>query len=152
MSFTFVRNPWSRLVSTYRQKVARGATTARLRDGIYEGFLEKNIRVHPDMSFAEFCELACSFPDELTDKHLQSQSYTLMHKGSPVVSVVGRFETMGDDWRSIMDLCGLSAQLPRLNASTGERAHYRDYYKGSRLVNLVGDRYAADIDNFGYTF
>jgi hypothetical protein len=151
-TFTFVRNPWSRLVSTYRQKVAAGATTSRLREGVFEGFRESGIPVYSGISFAEFCEMACSFPDQATEKHLQSQSYVLMHKGAAVVKKVGRVETINEDWRCIAESAGISAELPRLNVSNAEYVHYREYYRDSRLVNLVGDRYANDVANFGYDF
>lgn len=151
-TFTFVRNPWSRLVSTYRQKVASGATTSRLKEGVFEGFLESGIPVYSGISFAEFCELACSFPDYETEKHLTSQSYVLMHKGAAVVKNVGRFETISEDWRRIAELVGITVELPKLNVSNAEEAHYREYYQDSRLVNLVGDRYANDVANFGYDF
>ncbi len=151
-TFTFVRNPWSRLVSTYRQKVAAGATTSRLRDGVFEGFREIGMPVYSGISFAEFCELACDFPDRATEKHLQSQSYVLIRQGKAVVKVVGRFETISDDWRRIASRAGVSVDLPKLNISNPEGSHYREYYRDSHLVNLVGDRYAEDIANFDYDF
>ena len=152
ITFTFVRNPWSRLVSTYKQKVATGATTSRFRGGVYEGFRDKGIPVYSGISFAEFCEMACSFTDEFTDKHLRSQSYSLMFKGAPVVRRVGRLETIEHDWRRIAESAGINAELPRLNASNGQHVHYREYYRDCRLVNMVGDRYAADVANFTYDF
>lgn len=151
-TFTFVRNPWSRLVSTYRQKVSAGATTSRFSEGVFEGFLESGIPVYSGISFEEFCELACGFPDRDTEKHLQSQSYVLMRKGKAVVKVVGRFETINEDWRRIASSAGISVELPRLNVSNAEGAHYREYYRDSHLVNLVGDRYADDVANFDYDF
>ena len=151
-TFTFVRNPWSRLVSTYRQKVAAGATTSRFRDGVFEGFLERGMPVYSGISFEEFCELACSFPDRDTEKHLQSQSYVLMRKGKAVVKIVGRVETISEDWRRIAAIAGISVELPKLNVSNAGGAHYREYYRDSHLVNLVGDRYADDVANFDYDF
>ena len=151
-TFTFVRNPWSRLVSTYRQKVAEGATTSRLREGVFEGFLESGIPVYSGITFEDFCELACSFPDRETEKHLQSQSYVLMHKGEAVVKIIGRVETISEDWQRIAALAEISVALPRLNVSNAEGAHYREYYRDSHLVNLVGDRYADDVANFDYDF
>ena len=152
ITFTFVRNPWSRLVSTYKQKVAEGATTSRLRGGVYEGFQERGIPVYSGMSFVEFCEMACSFTDDFTDKHLRSQSYSLIYKGTPVVREVGHLETIDEDWRRIAERAGITQEIPRLNASAGPHVHYREYYRDNRLVNLVGDRYASDIANFNYDF
>lgn len=151
-TFTFVRNPWSRLVSTYRQKVAEGATTSGLTDGVFDGFREWNIPVYPGIAFAEFCEMVCSFPDNATEKHLQSQSSVLMYKGAPVVKHVGRVETLKEDWRRIAESVGISPELPKINVSNAQHTHYREYYRDSRLINLVGDRYADDAANFGYDF
>ena len=64
----------------------------------------------------------------------------------------GRVETISEDWRRIAERVGISAELPRLNVSNAEDAHYREYYRDSRLLNLVGDRYANDVANFGYDF
>lgn len=151
-TFTFIRNPWSRLVSTYRQKVAAEATTSRLIDGVFDGFREVGIPVYPGIPFAEFCEIICDFPDHATEKHLQSQSYVLMPKGKALVKNIGRVETFDDDWRRITESAGISAELPRLNVSSADQTRYREYYRDPGLVNLVGDRYANDVANFDYDF
>lgn len=148
--FSFVRNPWSRLVSSYRQKVSAEATSRRIVDGVYQGFVDKDMPIHANMSFEEFCEIVCEFPDEKIDKHLQSQAYTLIRKGKPIVAFIGKVEHMSDDWKIVMDKVGLSNELPHINRTGGE--HYSRYFTSDGLVNQIADRYADDIRYFDYDF
>jgi len=149
-SFSFVRNPWSRLVSAYRQKVHEDYASKKMINGVYKGFLDSGIPVHKNMSFDAFCEVVCDIPDNRTDKHLRSQSSFVIRKGVPIVSFLGKVETMESDWKNLMDRVGLDFKLAHLN-HTGHK-HYSSYYSDTRLINLVGDRYAEDVRNFKYDF
>ncbi len=147
--FSFVRNPWDRLISTYFQKVdLERANPAKMIDGVYQGFRKLGMPVRPDMSFEEFAELACSIPDDKTDKHLRSQSSFLVRDGRIVPHFVGKLEWMNDDWKILTTKAGVSAELPHLNRTRHE--HYSAYYRDARILNRVGDRYRADIEHFGY--
>jgi hypothetical protein len=149
-SFSFVRNPWSRLVSAYRQKVHEDYASKKMINGVYKGFLDAGIPVHKNMSFDAFCEVVCDIPDNRTDKHLRSQSSFVIRKGIPIVSFLGKVETMESDWKKLMDRVGLHFKLAHLNHTGHE--HYSSYYSDTRLINLVGDRYAEDVRNFKYDF
>lgn len=70
--------------------------------------------------------------------------------GAIMVDFVGRFEHLARDIEAIAGRAGIQpARLPWLNAT--ERRHYSSYYSPS-LAALVAERYAADIDAFGYRF
>jgi hypothetical protein len=148
--FSFVRNPWSRLVSSYRQKVSVDATSRRIVDGVYQGFVDKGMPIRANMPFEEFCEIVCEFPDKKIDKHLQSQAYRLIRKGKPIVSFIGKVEHMTADWKTVMDKVGLSNEMPHLNRTSGQ--HYSRYFTSDGLVNRIADRYADDIRYFEYDF
>lgn len=149
-TFSFVRNPWSRLVSTYIEKATAHNKSPRMVNGVYQGFSDYKIPVHANMKFEEFCEVVCDFPDKKTDKHLRSQSSFIMRKGAPIVSFIGKVESMEDDWESLMDLVGLDFKLARLNPSSHE--HYSRYFTDKSLIKLVGDRYVDDVRHFNYDF
>ena len=147
--FSFVRNPWSRLVSTYCQKVdLETANPAKMIDGVYKGFRELGMPVRPDMSFEEFAELVCGLPDDKTDKHLRSQCSFLVRDGRVVPEFVGRVETMNEDWDRMAKQAGVSFNLPHLNRTRHDRT--ASYYTSAHLCNLVGDRYREDVERFGY--
>ena len=61
-----------------------------------------------------------------------------------------RFENLADDFRAVCAALDISpAHLPRYNRS--DREHYSKYYD-DELRELVGARFAAEIERFGYTF
>jgi hypothetical protein len=151
-SFSFVRSPWSRLLSLYKQKASEQGTSTRMIDGVYEGFVEQGIPVRPGMNFEEFCDVVCEFPDHRTDKHLQSQAHTLVKNGQPIVPFIGKLESMNDDWKVLMEKVGLDYELPHFNRTQKENDHYSSYYTTEALVQKVADRYSADIERFGYEF
>jgi hypothetical protein len=98
-TFSFVHNPWSRLLSLYKQEASDEATSGRLVDGVYKGFINHGIPIRPGMSFEEFCDVVCDIPDHRTDKHLQSQAYTLIKNGQPIVRFIGKLERINEDWK-----------------------------------------------------
>lgn len=149
-TFSFVRNPWARLVSAYRQKVHEDYASKKMVNGVYKGFLDSGIPVHKNMSFDAFCEVVCDIPDSKTDKHLRSQSSFVIRKGVPIVSFLGKVETMERDWKNLMDRVGLDFKLAHLNHTSQQ--HYSSYFSDPRLVKLVGDRYAEDVRYFNYDF
>jgi hypothetical protein len=71
--------------------------------------------------------------------------YLVDDSGQCMVSTVGRFENLIDDFAYICP----DATLKHLNESS--HAPYRTYYT-PELAVLVGDRYQRDVTMFGYSF
>ena len=150
IKFSFVRNPWARLVSTYMNKASADSDSSKMTRGDYQRFLDAGIPIDKHMTFEEFCEIVCGIPDSRTEKHLRSQCSVLMHNGTAIVSYIGKVENMEDDWKNLMELAGLNARILHMNETRHE--HYSSYFTDSYLINLVGDRYANDIKYFDYDF
>ena len=154
-AFAFVRNPWDRLVSCYRDKIrgeVDGFTRFTVRPGVadclagFEGFFA-------NMSFEEFVSAVASIPDSDADEHFRSQSTFLMTaEGNIGVDFVGRYETLEDDFKRVCGRVGLlsSVRLPRLQAAR-HATNYVDYYT-VRTKNVVADRFGQDIEAFAYRF
>jgi hypothetical protein len=61
-----------------------------------------------------------------------------------------RFENLADDFRAVCARVGISdAPLPQYNRS--DREHYSKYYD-TELRELIGKRFAPEIERFGYAF
>jgi hypothetical protein len=61
-----------------------------------------------------------------------------------------RFENLGEDFRAVCQKLGISSSpLPAYNRST--RDDYAQYYD-DELRELVEQRFAAEIEHFGYRF
>lgn len=132
-SFGFVRNPWDRLVSNFfwwQQVDKRGWDTTRY-DRLIRGRRFHDYALGGDWLITNNCR------DFLYDGDRR------------LVTEIGRFEHLASDFAKIARRIGLSCELGWSNRSLHH--DYRQYYT-SETVQLVADRFKADIDLFGYDF
>ncbi len=134
-SFSFVRNPWDRMVSVYHRT-------------------DPHLRAHARGLGVELAGL--SFPEFLArteglrHAHLRDQAdYICDDSGRTVVDFVGRFETLAADFKTVCNRLQTEAALPHVNVSTHEG--YRSYYDEASRA-LVERRFLRDVDLFGYRF
>ncbi len=153
-SFAFVRNPWSRLVSCYRDKIlfeANGFTHATKRSGVADCFAHYDA-IRPRMLFDEFVEVVASIPDDHADAHFRSQHTFIESVGGRItVDHIGRFETLKTGLRAVQEKTHMpSFSLPRSQA-TGTGTNYKGFYNAHTRA-LVERRFDKDIALFEYTF
>lgn len=140
--FTFVRNPWERLVSCYNDKVRRWRSSRA--DSPYFG-------VSTDWEFPQFVKWVVGLEEGqkfFKDTHFIPQSWLLFWDSTFVVDFVGRFERLQDDWAMVSARFNLEP-LRHLNAR--EHPHYSSYYT-RETRSLVDRYYKMDIEFFGYCF
>ena len=153
ITFTFIRNPFERLVSCYRDKVLRfqSHTGHYHFDTRYSRILIRGLfgaEFRADMSFADFVELVVRIPDWLADAHFKSQSAILAASGCRFPAFVGRFENLSGDWAELSRAHGLGP-LPHQNAGGGCDT-WANYYADLNTVDVVAARYARDLEGLGY--
>jgi hypothetical protein len=150
VSFTFVRNPWDRLVSAWGEKIrTEKLNDDHFIDGVHRNFVKLGFPFGAGMPFGEFAEFACSLSDAKTEKHLKSQCWFVVRRGSVAADFVGRSESMREDWGRLCDRVGASIELGHYKES--RRGSYQDYYDDA-LRDRVGARYREDAEMFGYRF
>lgn len=121
--FAFVRNPWDYTVSRWKMAQAYPKTSA------YK---------------IPFNEWVCSWGDTT---------------GLPVMSEivngcdwVGKFENIQTDFEILCDKLNIpSCELFMTNRSGRRKYHYTDYYE-PKSIDIVGTHFAADIEQYSYTF
>lgn len=146
--FAFVRNPWSRLVSCWSDRVMGPVRKKKQK------FLFDAKRFSAGMPFDEFLRQVAKIPDRMANPHFRSQSALLSYQGELVVDFVGRYEELNDDWYVLSQHYRL-APLAHVNRSPERHAGDVDYHRSfysEELVDLVGRRYAEDIERFGYDY
>ena len=135
-AIAFVRNPWDRLVSQFKQFQRPHFLHHEKRRLLHEASL---------ISFEAFVRQYIKDPRPMW-KLLVDDT------GSLAVDFVGRFESLAQDFSTICsDLNLPSTKLDHLNPGTGEKKHYRDYYS-SDLLEIVNPVMEKDAALFGYSF
>lgn len=130
--FSFVRNPWARVHSWYRNVMRSPKHRQRLS-------------VPADCSFRKFLE---EHPGQWA---LRPQMYWLKDwEGEIPFDFIGRFESLQQDFDKVGSELGISdTALPHMVRSEGGQytQHYDEFTK-----RLVAHWYAEEIERFGYTF
>ena len=151
--FSFVRNPFDRLVSCYRDRVEVDLRKFDFDSDPYfesEYGLNYRYKIRAGMPFEEFIKTVITIPHHLADRHFKSLYATLYCDQKCKVDFVGKYETLQEDWAHLAQRFDFDPQLPELNRSAARHAKkYWEYYT-PELVELVYAYYRDDIDHFGY--
>jgi hypothetical protein len=147
--FSFVRNPWDRLVSWWC--MIEGSRALYERGTPLNNF--QTFVLTRAKTFAEFLE---NCDQEIVDSdgrkwiYRNQLEYLVDEKGAYLVDFVGRFESLARDFEYVTTkVIGQPLQIPHTNRS--EHRHYTEYYTPA-LAEKVARRYARDIAEFGYEF
>lgn len=121
-----IRNPFDRMVSWYFDTIKRRCI--------------------------EFDNKSISFPDAIKSKPewLSNLSpLSIFNKGTKNINYI-RFENLQEDFNNICDKIGIPhSKLPHQNKT--QHRYYAEYYD-EESRNIVAERYAKDIEYFGYKF
>ena len=143
--FSFVRNPFDRLVSAYNNKIIE---LEEIPGPMKEMGLSKS------SSFMEFLECIENTPDDKLDIHLVPQSTILCHENVIIPNFIGRLETMSEDWSKLQQMMqreGLPqlGELPQKNVRRGDDHNdIGKYFKDPALAGLATRRYQDDFELF----
>jgi hypothetical protein len=146
--FTFVRNPWDRVLSAYNFLKKGGMNEQDRR------WAKSNLI--PYQSFEEFIKVGLSKPNVQKFKHFRPQyNFLSIPNGQELpVDFLGFFENIQDDFQYVASTLeiGNNLVLKRMNASSpGQKLDFRDFYTDSTR-SIVAEVYKNDIDAFGYNF
>lgn len=155
--FSFVRNPWDRLVSCYYNKICdpadKGIRNAVIVDGEYKGFTGRYGKGYfKHMTFTDFVHFICDIPDWMCDAHFRSQD-TFLNMGA--MDFVGRFEDFRLDFRYVMEEVGAADSATKFLSQKSMASSYEGGYRAlydDETQALVARKYAREIERFNYTF
>ena len=136
--FSFVRNPWDKVVSQYHYRVKRdqtllGSVPVTFPDWVRLTYRDRDERWYdkPKMFLSQF-------------------DWLVSENGRMELDFVGRFENMSVDFAALaVHLGAVGDPFPHLNATV--RGHYCEYYD-SESEEIVRENFASDLVVFGYKF
>lgn len=147
--FSFVRNPWDRLVSCYEHFFNRAQSHYETKNYAkpYARMLGKT-----RVSFEDFVDFVADNDSENLDPHWCSQSSLITIDGiNRFPDKIGRFEDFEKDMTQIFSKAEIPLEMKHLNRSSRSKGNYTNYYT-NRTKQLVQQRYKKDIEIFDYQF
>ncbi|MDJ0598217.1 MAG: sulfotransferase family 2 domain-containing protein [Crocosphaera sp.] len=136
LKFSFLRNPYDRVVSGYKNTAWQS--------------------LNQDITFEEFVdqlpEKLSSPASDLINIHYQPFTYFIPKiDGKLYIDFIGKVENFDDDIRAILKASNVvgNFRIPKINTSRKE--DYRDFYT-SRTKKIVTSLYEEDIELGKYTF
>lgn len=149
---TFVRNPYTRLLSCYRDKIL-GKKRQKLEIMQSLGLSDRSINT--PISFAEFVTTVASQADRDMNPHWRVQSSQILY-GIVDYSFIGRFERYNEDFRECFNRLGIPKddipEARHLNRSKTGSSEHCDQYFTKELQSMVYERYMQDFENFVYSY
>jgi len=127
-SFSFIRNPWDRFVSSYAYLVEK-------HNDEYEEYIK------PFKSFKDF-----AINGSTDSLHFRPQTYWI----DAPLDFIGRFEELQSHFDGLCKKLSLTSDILK-NSNTTEHKHYSEYYD-DESKNAVAEKYKEDIDCLGYSF
>lgn len=138
--FSFVRNPWDRIVSIYHFLKSGGINE------LDRQWAEKNIGSYNN--FNDFVTHWINEENILTWIHFRPQHTFICDENDKImIDYLGYFETISSDFKYIAAKIDCKKELLKKNAS--DHRDYRYYYT-QEAWNKIGKVYRKDIELFGY--
>ena len=141
--FAFVRNPFTRLISSYEFLKAGGG-----------GPLDaNNIQVvKPCKSLEDFVLNYLTPATVKTNRYFKPQHDFVCNSSNRIlVDYLGRFETIAENYEYIRSKIGTGEPLKKLNITQAQKQPLKDYYSNEDVIKKVISIYNKDFELFGYS-
>jgi chondroitin 4-sulfotransferase 11 len=151
IKFAFVRNPYDRLVSCYKNRIKdKPINNKPFVNWVYENFLH-TWNFYYWMSFKDFVYEISNINEDDSESHFKSQYTFLINKNWKLIpDFIWKFENLEHDFEKICKLIWVKwMKLPHLMKS--KHKNYREYYD-DETKKLVSERYKKDLKLFDYEF
>ena len=146
--FTFVRNPFIRIISCYRDKYNVSPDNDDRLTFSYKIFPY----INSVKSFSDFVARVCKTPYIYLDRHFTPQFLFLedFKKEGGEVDFIGKLEDIQRDFEPIRKKYNL-LPLEHMNTSKSNLRNksWRDYYT-PKTATLIYEKYRRDFEDFGY--
>lgn len=157
LRFSFVRNPYARLVSAWADKFQDRPLIPG--DSFIEQYLSHRSAIDPSLpagrdhtlSFAEFARFASATADQHVDPHWQLQSDLVSMPGLKL-DFVGKVESFHQDFARVLDHVGAGdrvRQVSDAHLNVSQHSPWQSYYSDD-LADTVYRAYERDFDRFAY--
>jgi len=142
--FTFVRNPWDRMVSLFYFISNRNGTISRFLNLPADRYYHSKYNGDFNLFMKDFAKGFVPY------QHLFKPQYYITTKNLDLFDFIGRFENLQEDYNHVCSLCGIQRHdLFHYNKS--KHLMYKELYNdfSKKIVERI---YKKDIELFDYDF
>lgn len=143
---TFVRNPYSRVLSCYLHRILSDKKSASNR--VISRYTKG--RDPFSIDFSEFVSIICNQTSKEQESHWRVQSDDVFFDKLNF-DFVGKVESLDEDLKKMCGLlnCDFLQGKDKSPKKTSAKEKIREYYN-DKLAYLIYERYKKDFENFGY--
>jgi len=135
--FTFVRNPWDKVVSHYHYRLKRNIDNIKSNEISFSDWVNQTYGGQNHSNI------------KITKMFFPQTEWLINQNGKIELDFIGRFENIQEDFKTLAQKLQIDAELPHLNPT--DRGPYRSYYD-STTKHIIRRWFESDIDYFKYTF
>lgn len=143
-TFSFVRNPWDRVVSGLKFP---GYFGIHFQESNLN--FDKYIHTFGSETVLEYDHRYYRREDLVSENHIPGQIYGNILDEK--LDFIGRFETLSEDCGLLREILGVETEMNIHLEKSQRHQDYRDYYNES-AIECVRKLYAKDIERFQYEF
>jgi len=143
-SFSFVRNPFDRLIAAYNNKVIEIEAPP---------LPMQNMGIEHGMSFEAFLDVLIETPFKQYDVHVLPQNQLLCLGNQIVPKFIGRVEQINDHWAELREILArrgidVMESLPQKNVRRSDRSGLDDVFNNDVLIEKTMQIYGDDVRLF----
>ena len=143
-SFSFVRNPFDRLIAAYNNKVIEIEAPP---------LPMQNMGITHGMSFDAFLDVLIETPFKHYDVHVLPQNQLLCIGNQIVPKFVGRVEQINEHWAELRDILArrgidVMESLPQKNVRRSDRSGLQNHFNSDALIEKTMRIYGDDVRLF----
>jgi len=146
--FCFVRNPYTRLLSAYLDKIQKNQP---MKKSVLLHLGKNSADLSQAISFEEFVHVVCEQPISNMDPHWRIQYFQTFQQGIQY-DFIGKLENINDDLNFVINRLNLQP-TPTTHIEDRHATHSNDlihqFYKPD-LLKMVEKKYAIDFEHFNY--
>lgn len=146
--FSFVRNPFSRIVSAYLNKIAGR------EPGVWDWFIQRyDLKEDAEVSFVEFLSIIQKDAVELLDPHWRPQHLNIMY---PFIrpNIVGHLENMDDELPMVISKY-LSVEMKKATRKVAHKTNAKslvsEFFEDPKAYKITKKVFEKDFEYFGYS-
>lgn len=140
--FSFVRNPWDRMVSMLRYGSFYGVELGEEGELVIDKYLKKFNKVEYDTRFFNLKQF---------ENFKQKPKSVYMNILGEEMDFIGRFENLQEDFNNVCDLIKVNSKKLENLEKSPQRDEYSRYYNHTNK-SIIENKYLLDIEEFNYSF